>query len=198
MLAPLAMFQNDLPLEEMEMQSTLMIVDDSAAIHELVKVSLADDGYRLLHAFDSASALAMARKQHPELILLDVGLPDANGFDLCAQLKANPATERIGVVFLTGSKSDDDRVRGLELEPIDYIVKPFHPRELSLRLRSAWRSVRMANQLADASSVWKATPRSTKSQGVPHLRFGQIIDARSKNPWHRVPPAQSAQFAQPE
>jgi DNA-binding response OmpR family regulator len=180
------------------MQSTLMIVDDSKEIHELVKVSLDGDGYHLLHALDGASALEMARTEQPELILLDVGLPDMNGFDVCAQLKSDPRTERIGVVFLTGSRSVDDRVRGLELESIDYIVKPFHPRELSLRLRSAWRSVRMANQLADASAAWKATPHSSTARGVPRLRFGQVIDARSKNPWHRVPPAQPMQSAPSE
>jgi DNA-binding response OmpR family regulator len=163
----------------------------------LVAASLANDGYRLLHALDGASALAIAREQRPELVLLDLGLPDINGFDVCRQLKADPATAHIGVVFLTASTSADDRVRGLELESTDYIAKPFDPLQLSVRIRAAWRSVRLANRLGDAASVWANTMHPKGYWGVPRLRFRQLMDARSKNPWHRTPPAQSAHSAQP-
>ena len=102
---------------------------------------------RLTAAHDGASGLAIARALKPDLILLDVDMPGTNGFDVCARLKQDEATRRIPVVFLTGASTTDEKLRGLDLGAVDYIIKPFDPAELRARVRASLRTKHLLDLL---------------------------------------------------
>jgi DNA-binding response OmpR family regulator len=121
------------------MPQTILIIDDSIPIHQLIKVHLDEESIEIQSAYNGTSGLSKAAALRPDLILLDVDLPDMNGFDVCRLLKADSATAHIPVIFVAGSSSIDAKVCGLDLQAIDYITKPFNPTELCARVRSALR-----------------------------------------------------------
>jgi two-component system phosphate regulon response regulator PhoB len=112
----------------------VLIVDDEKDLRNLLDFNLRQAGYRTLHAATAKEALLRAGASRPDLILLDLNLPDLSGTEVCKQLKANPETENIPIVMLTARSTEADRVSGLELGADDYIAKPFSVRELILRL----------------------------------------------------------------
>ncbi|HYO10216.1 MAG TPA: diguanylate cyclase [Tepidisphaeraceae bacterium] len=122
------------------MNQRILIVDDSKNIHALLKARLSGEPVELHSCFTSEQALTTAGQLLPDLILLDVDMPDTNGFEVCRRLKAQPATMNVPVVFLTGAGSTDEKIRGLELGAVDYITKPFEPAELRARVRAALRT----------------------------------------------------------
>ena len=101
-----------------------------------MKNSLAPAGYRLLEAPAGASGLALARAEVPDLVLSDVMMPGLDGHQVCAALKADPATSHIPVVLLTARASPDDKLAGLETGADAYLAKPFNPRELQAQVRN--------------------------------------------------------------
>jgi len=144
------------------MQQKILIVDDSIPQHNLVRVALAELPSTELHSvYSGAPALAMASSHKLDLILLDVDMPEMNGFEVCRLLKANPATAEIPVIFLTSLSSIDEKICGFDLQAIDYITKPYDPAELYVRVRVALRTKRLLDLL----------PRPTPSTG-------QIKDGR--------------------
>ena len=122
------------------MTQRVLIIDDTKNIHGLVKARLAGEPVELHSAFTSADGLAQTGTLLPDLILLDVDMPDMDGFEVCRRLKAQPATMNIPIVFLTGAGSTDEKIRGLELGAVDYVTKPFEPAELRARVRAALRT----------------------------------------------------------
>jgi diguanylate cyclase (GGDEF)-like protein len=122
------------------MMQRVLIVDDSKNIHALVKARLTGEPVELHSCFVSEQAVMMATQVLPDLVLLDVDMPGMDGFEVCRQLKAQPATMNIPVVFLTGAGSTDEKIRGLELGAVDYVTKPFEPAELRARVRAALRT----------------------------------------------------------
>jgi two-component system phosphate regulon response regulator PhoB len=112
----------------------VLIVDDEKDLRALLDFNLRKAGYRTVHAATGNEALARAASHRPDLIILDLNLPDVSGTEVCRQLKADPATESIPIVMLTARSSEEDRVRGFELGAEDYVPKPFSVRELLLRL----------------------------------------------------------------
>jgi DNA-binding response OmpR family regulator len=116
------------------MQQKLLIVDDSVPQHSLIKVALEEQPIAFYSAFAGAFALKMAVLIQPDLILLDVDMPEMNGFDVCRLLKADPQSRDIPVIFLTASSSMDERICGFSLGAVDYITKPFDPAELCARV----------------------------------------------------------------
>jgi diguanylate cyclase (GGDEF)-like protein len=115
-----------------------LIVDDSAWIHSLVRAQLGKE-FELSSAFDGASGLARANELNPEFILLDVDLPDLQGYEVCRRLKASDATKAVPVIFLTSMKQIDERIRGLNCGACEYITKPVAPLELRARVRAIVR-----------------------------------------------------------
>jgi DNA-binding response OmpR family regulator len=101
---------------------------------ELIAFSLGAAGYEVDQAHDGAEALEKAQKNHPDLIVLDVMLPEIDGFSVCEILRKSPATADIPVILLTGWATESARVIGLESGANDYMVKPFSTRELVLRV----------------------------------------------------------------
>ncbi len=122
------------------MPQKILVIDDSTAIHRLIVSRLSDLHVEISCATDGDTGLRMASMLLPDLILLDVDMPDADGFDVCRRLKAEAATVAIPVVFLTGASTSSEKIIGLELGAVDYITKPFDSAELRARVRSALRT----------------------------------------------------------
>ncbi len=116
--------------------STVLIIEDDPDILHLVEINLEAAGIRALTADEGQEGLNLARTQHPDLIVLDIMLPDIDGFEVCRELKRDRRTTAIPVIMLTARSQEVDRIVGLELGADDYVVKPFSPRELLLRIRA--------------------------------------------------------------
>jgi two-component system phosphate regulon response regulator PhoB len=112
----------------------VLIVDDEKDLRTLLDFNLRRAGYRTAQAASAREGLQRAGSQRPDLILLDLNLPDFSGTDVCRQLKADPATQAIPVVMLTARTAESDRIAGFELGADDYVAKPFSVRELLLRV----------------------------------------------------------------
>ena len=121
------------------MASTILIVEDDRNIVELLTRNFEQAGIDTEAIYDGANALLKAEKTHPDLIVLDLMLPEVDGIEVCRMLKRNPQTQRIPVVMLTAKGEEVDRIVGLELGADDYITKPFSPREVVLRVQAILR-----------------------------------------------------------
>jgi len=119
-------------------RGTIVVVDDEPNIADLVDLYLAREGFRVLKAATGEAGLAAVRDHRPRLVVLDVGLPDVDGLDVCKRIRA---TSRVPVIFLTARDGEVDRVLGLELGADDYITKPFSPAELVARVKAVLRRV---------------------------------------------------------
>lgn len=119
-------------------RGTIVVVDDEANIADLVDLYLARDGYRVLKAPTGEAGLEAVRTHSPRLVVLDVGLPDIDGLEVCRRLRQ---TSNIPVIFLTARDGEVDRVLGLELGGDDYLTKPFSPAELVARVKAVLRRV---------------------------------------------------------
>jgi len=117
----------------------ILIVDDEEDIVELVKYNLAKEGYQVICATTGEEALALARKQLPDMLILDLMLPGVDGLDVCRLLKAEAKTRHIAIVMLTAKGDEADIVAGLELGADDYVIKPFSPRVLLARIKAVFR-----------------------------------------------------------
>ncbi len=117
----------------------ILLVEDEPGIADTVQYALASDGFAPQWCSTAQAALAAFAQQPPALVLLDVGLPDLNGFELFKQLQALPHGASTPMLFLTARSDEIDRVVGLELGADDYIAKPFSPRELVARVRGVLR-----------------------------------------------------------
>lgn len=114
----------------------ILIVDDQPEIRELVDVTLRIGDYTLLQAVSGDQALAVARAEHPDLILLDVMMPNSSidGFEVCRQLKADPLTQNINIVMLTARGQEADQELGKQVGADDYFTKPFSPLQLMKKI----------------------------------------------------------------
>jgi two-component system phosphate regulon response regulator PhoB len=119
----------------------VLVVDDEPDIVALVAYHLARTGYRVATASSGPEALAMARRDSPALIVLDLMLPGMSGYDVLEQLRADNGTKDVAVLMLTARKEEADRIRGLALGADDYLTKPFSPQELVLRVGAILRRV---------------------------------------------------------
>jgi len=113
----------------------ILVVDDEPEAVELVEFNLKQAGYAVTTAADGAEALKKARSHTPDLIVLDVMLPEMDGFEICKTLRLDAATAKVPIIMLTAKAAEIDRVLGLELGADDYLTKPFSPRELLLRVK---------------------------------------------------------------
>lgn len=129
------------------MPLNILIVEDEAAIQELIAVNLEGAGHRALRAADAAAALALIRETLPDLVLLDWMLPGQSGVAIARQLRGSERTRGIPIIMLTAKSAEQDKVLGLEAGADDYITKPFSPRELLARIKAVMR--RRAPQMTD-------------------------------------------------
>lgn len=118
------------------MPQTILIVDDEKRLVSLVESYLTQEGYRAVTAYNGKEALVVADKEKPDLIILDIMMPEMNGYDF---MRAHRAEHDTPIIMLTAKVEDDDKVIGLELGADDYVTKPFKPRELMARVRNVLR-----------------------------------------------------------
>ena len=124
------------------MGKTILIVEDEQNIVDILSFNLSREGYDTLEAYDGKTGLQLALEQNPDLILLDLMLPEMNGFDVCRKLRE--AGSSVPILMLTAREEETDKVLGLELGADDYITKPFAMRELMARVKANIRRVDMA------------------------------------------------------
>ncbi|NMD31872.1 MAG: response regulator transcription factor, partial [Chloroflexi bacterium] len=124
----------------------ILVVDDEERIVRFVRLNLEHDGFRVVEAYRGMQALDKVRTEMPDLVILDVMMPDVDGFEV---LKTIRQASTVPVIMLTAKGEEDDRVRGLELGADDYVTKPFSPRELVSRVRAVLRR----NELAVGTGV---------------------------------------------
>src|SRR4051794_12568288 len=120
------------------MNRKILVVDDDKKTAELIRLYLEKDGYRVLLAGDGRLALDLARQRNPDLIVLDLMLPQIDGLDVCRILRAE---SKVPIIMLTARTTEDDKLLGLNLGADDYVTKPFSPRELVARVRAVLRRV---------------------------------------------------------
>jgi two-component system phosphate regulon response regulator PhoB len=120
-------------------KTTVLVVEDEIDIQQLIAHNLRSAGFEVMTAEDGYQALSLTRKLLPQLIILDLMLPGLDGLEVCKELKRSSVTQSIPVLMLTARGEEVDRIVGLELGADDYVVKPFSPRELILRVRAIIR-----------------------------------------------------------
>ncbi|MDL1899641.1 response regulator [Anaerolineae bacterium CFX9] len=131
----------------------ILVVEDDADIANLLKTYFSGQGYEVQVAMRGGDALTMTRKQLPNLIVLDIMLPDMNGYDVCRQLRTTTRTSHIPIIFLTQKDERSDKIQGLELGADDYIVKPFDIEELKLRVQNAITAANRQTQIDSKSNL---------------------------------------------
>ena len=118
------------------MGRTVLVVDDDKKIVDLVSLYLRKEGFAVLYAYNGREALEVARREQPDLIVLDLLLPELDGLQVCHALRAE---SRVPIIMLTARSTDEDKLLGLDLGADDYVTKPFNPRELVARVRAVLR-----------------------------------------------------------
>lgn len=140
------------------MTHRILVVDDEPDITALVAYHLAKAGYRVSTAGNGPDALKAAREERPDIVVLDLMLPGASGYDVLQELRRLDETREVGVILLTSRREEADRIRGLSLGADDYLTKPFSPAELALRVAALLR--RLGAPAVAAGSTLTAGPIS--------------------------------------
>ncbi len=159
-------------------RQTILVVEDEAAIAETITYALQTEGFIPVWKTTGAEALAAAAEHPVALVVLDVGLPDMSGFDVCRELQR---MGRIPVIFLTARSSEVDKIVGLELGADDYVAKPFSPRELSARVRAVLRRTREENPPTAVTAV------SSPKNGPARLEVWEHDAARCRISYREMP-----------
>lgn len=128
----------------------IVLVEDDVDLHALLKYNLEKEGFQLVGSHTGKGVVELCAREKPDLIILDIMLPDADGLDICKRLRSRAETQAIPLIFITARASETDRIVGLELGANDYIVKPFFVREVIARIKVQLR------RPAEASPVLKA------------------------------------------
>jgi len=123
---------------------TILVVDDEANIVELARMYLEQEGFRVQSAKDGAKALDMIARQPPALMVLDLMLPEVDGWEVCRSVRAGSTAPDLPIIMLTARDDDVDKIVGLELGADDYVTKPFNPRELVARVKAILRRTQRA------------------------------------------------------
>jgi DNA-binding response OmpR family regulator len=131
----------------------IVLIEDDADLFALLKYNLEKEGFILVGAQTGKGAIELCRRERPDLILLDIMLPDSDGLDICKGIRVHSELAHIPVIFLTARASETDRIVGLELGANDYIVKPFFIRELIARIKIQFRGQTSASRLLKAGAL---------------------------------------------
>jgi DNA-binding response OmpR family regulator len=137
------------------MPERILVVDDEPDLLELVRLNLSQAGFGVDVAATGGEAMKSLQAARPDLVVLDLMLPDVSGTDLCRQLRSDPSFAELPIIMLTARADEVDRVVGFELGADDYVTKPFSPRELVLRVRAVLRrrNPSAAGSMSKVSSV---------------------------------------------
>lgn len=164
------------------MDASILVVDDEPTLVELLKINLSREGYLVRTASDAAAAMDSIRRERPDLILLDIILPDISGTQLTGQLKNNPHFSQIPIILLTAKDADTDMIVGLNMGADDYITKPFNSGVLLARIEAVLRRYypqgTAKGQILSAGTI-KILPESkqvfVESRGIDLTRAEYLI-----------------------
>jgi DNA-binding response OmpR family regulator len=131
----------------------ILLIEDDTDLFALLRYNLEKEGFSLAGQHTGKGAIELCRQQHPDLILLDIMLPDSDGLDICKGIRKDPDLAAIPVIFLTARASETDRIVGLELGANDYVVKPFFVRELIARIKLQFRNQAAPARILEAGGV---------------------------------------------
>ena len=132
----------------------ILIVEDERDILQLVTLYLGKEGYRTISAATGKDGLARALSDHPDLVILDLMLPEMDGLEVCKRLRTDPKTAALPILMLTAKAEESDTVIGLELGADDYVTKPFSPKTLVARVKALFRRTDRAHEEAPARSTY--------------------------------------------
>ncbi|HZK79992.1 MAG TPA: diguanylate cyclase, partial [Humisphaera sp.] len=163
------------------MQQQILVIDDSKTIHPLVKVILSDEPVEVHSAMDAKYGMVLAASTRPDLILLDVDMPGMDGFEACKQLKADPATANVPIIFLTSHATVAEKVRGLGLGAIDYVTKPFNRAELMARVRASLRTNQSIRALEEKATIDALTGLGNRAMFDQRLEAEVCLHVRTKH-----------------
>jgi two-component system alkaline phosphatase synthesis response regulator PhoP len=159
-------------------QDTILVVDDEPHIIELATLYLKNEGFRVVWATDGAQALEKIEAEQPALIVLDLMLPQVNGWEVCRQVRARGD---LPIIMLTARSDDVDKIVGLELGADDYVTKPFNPRELVARVKAVLRRAEKPSSPAKAAGqLAQAGPLTVDPVRREAHLAGQCLDLRAK------------------
>ncbi len=156
---------------------TILVVDDEPNIIELARMYLEQEGFRVQSASDGAKALEMIGRQPPAVMVLDLMLPEVDGWDVCRRVRAGSAAPALPIIMLTARDDDVDKIVGLELGADDYVTKPFNPRELVARVKAILRRTRRAARPQAPVHVGDLTIDPARPEVTV---AGQIVELRPK------------------
>lgn len=145
-----------------EPKNTLLIVEDDVDVSDMLSAYFTVQGYKVLAAYSGEDGVKTCATQQPDLVILDIRLPDIDGFEVARRLRSNRRTQEIPVIFLTEKREREDRLKGLQLEAEDYITKPFDIQELRLRVKNSL----------------KRNEQSSLTSTVTGLPEGNLVDER--------------------
>jgi DNA-binding response OmpR family regulator len=150
------------------MTKTILVADDTASLRRMVQSYLTQEGFRVVTAADGHEALMVARQEQPDLILLDLMMPNMGGYDF---IRAYNKDGRAPIIVLTAKLDENDKVLGLELGADDYVTKPFSPRELTARVRAVLRR----------ASADPAEPDLLRAADITLDRNGRVVTVGERN-----------------
>ena len=152
----------------------ILVVDDEPNIIELAKLYLGREGYELIEAVNGNDALDKYKTNNPDLIVLDLMLPDMDGYEVCRQIRAK---SDVPILMLTARREDIDKIVGLELGADDYLTKPFNPRELVARVRAILRRFQTGTKPGDTAEIGRLRIDFPRQE----VRIGdQLVKLRTK------------------
>ena len=154
------------------MTATVLVVEDERKLRDLLRAMLEREGYTVISTGSGAEAIDVARRMLPDLVVLDLGLPDISGEDVARELRRFMETP---IVMLTAKVTENDRIRGLELGADDYVTKPFSPRELVLRVQAVLRRGRTST--LDPDLVSFGSQEVVIDEGLHQVRIrGAVVE----------------------
>ena len=156
------------------MAGTILVVDDEKNIVQLARLYLNKEGFRVEAAYDGAQALEKAKTLRPDLVILDIMMPELDGLSVCRELRK---TSNVPIVILTARSDDVDRIVGLELGADDYVTKPFNPRELVARVKAV---LRRASHEPSSQPVLEADGLRLDTASREVTVEGQAVGLRAK------------------
>lgn len=155
------------------MLQKVVVIDDCEQVRKLIKTRLKEERVDLHFAEGGNAGLALVRQLVPDLVLLDVDMPDLNGLEVIRQLKSDPLTHHVPVIFLTGESTPEAKVKGFDLGAVDYVTKPFEPAELRARVRSSLRTKYLMDLLSQRAMIDGLT--GLWNRAYFNERLGQMV-----------------------
>jgi DNA-binding response OmpR family regulator len=161
-------------VEKTMTKGTILVVDDEKSIVELARLYLEKEGYRVEQAYDGAEALTTVKSVQPDLIVLDLMLPEIDGWEVCRRVRGE---SDVPIIMLTARDDDVDKIVGLEMGADDYVTKPFNPRELLARVRAVLRRYEKPLPLEEVIKIGRVTIDTQRREVTIDNR---LIELRTK------------------